>query len=94
MASRPPSQSTALFWVFKIIAGTLLVINVIWHGLVAMFIAGPVGLGGYLLAVVTFWMWASATMRRLQASAAKPPVPIQPDEAEAHDPDPVASGVG
>jgi hypothetical protein len=95
MVSRPPPQSTALFWVFKIVAGTLLAINVIWHGLVALFIGGPVGLGGYLLAVVAFWMWASATMRRLhEASADERPDPIRPDEAEAHAPDPVASGVG
>src|SRR5688572_22098104 len=64
MLSRPRPQSTALFWVFKIVAVTLIAINVIWHGIVAMFLGGPVGLGAFLLAVVAVWTWSWVTMRR------------------------------
>ena len=98
MVSRPRPQSAALFstgCVFKIIAVTLIAINVIWHGTVALFLGGPLGLVVFLLAVVAVWVWSWVTMRRLhKASADERPDPIQPDEAEEHDHDSVGTGVG
>ncbi|MDP2306205.1 MAG: hypothetical protein Q8P18_09285 [Pseudomonadota bacterium] len=65
---------------FKVVGGTLMAINVIWHGIVALFVGGPVGLGVFLFAVVAVWMWAWVMMRRLhEASADARPDPIQPD---------------
>lgn len=71
MASRP--RSTALFTVFKVLAVTLVVVNVIWHGLVALFIGGPFGFGVFMVGVAAVWGWSWSTMRRLnQASADEP----------------------
>lgn len=67
MASPPHPPSQGLFSlgrVFKVIAITLVVVNVLWHGLLALFMAGPFGLALFLTAVVCAWTWSWHTMRR------------------------------
>ncbi|MFN7144651.1 MAG: hypothetical protein ACK4YP_12815 [Myxococcota bacterium] len=96
MSSRPRPQSTDLFstgCAFKIVAVTLIAINVIWHGIVALFIGGPFGLGVFLLGVVSLWVWSWVTIRRLRgANADERPDPVTPDEAQEHDHDGVRTG--
>lgn len=80
MFSRPRPQPTALSslgCVFKLVALTVIAINVVWHGLVALFIGGPFGLGVFLLGVAAVWGWSWVTMRRLrQASEEERPEPV------------------
>lgn len=98
MVSRPDPQPTALFSMgcaFKLIAIALIAVNVIWHGLVALFIGGPVGLGVFLLAVASIWVGGWVMMRRVRdASAEERPDPVPSAEAEGSDHAPVGTGVG
>lgn len=71
MASRPRPPSQGLFslgGVFKVVAVSLVVANVLWHGLVALFMGGPAGLALFLTGVVSVWTWSWFTMRRWRAT--------------------------
>lgn len=48
----------------KVVAALLMIANVTMHGIVALFIGGPLGLGLYLVAFVTFWTGAWVMLRR------------------------------
>ncbi|MFZ5476770.1 MAG: hypothetical protein ACOZNI_08350 [Myxococcota bacterium] len=61
MVSRSRSRLPLLF---KVVAFALIAMNVTWHGLVALFVGGPLGLGLFLLAVVSVWVWSWLTLRR------------------------------
>lgn len=76
MVPRPRSQLTILF---KVVAFTLIAMNVTWHGLVALFVGGPLGLGLFLLAVISVWVWSWITLRRWHEDDR--PDPKQPDDA-------------
>jgi hypothetical protein len=90
MRPQPPPMA-----LFKIVAVALVAINVIWHGIVALFLGGPPGFGVFLVGVFALWGWAWVTVRRSHAASAEErPDPIQPDEAEVHDPDSVGTGAG
>lgn len=90
MAARPRPPPTGLFTlgrVFKLVAITLVVVNVLWHGLVALFVGGPFGLVLFLTGVISMWTWSWFTMRRWRAvyaaefdgpSDGAPPVPLRP----------------
>jgi hypothetical protein len=77
---------------FKIVAITLIAINVIWHGLVALFVGGPLGLGVFLFGVVSVWVWSWVTIRRWRrASGDEHPDAIAPGGDERG---PVGTGAG
>ena len=68
--------------VVKVFAFIFLAINVTWHGLAALFIGGPAGLGGYLLLAGTLWVVVWVTMRRWHSEERPDPAPLS--EAKHH----------
>ncbi len=64
--------------VVKVFAFIILAMNVTWHGLAALFVAGPFGLVAYLLVAGTLWVWVWVTMRRWHSEVDAPTPPPTP----------------
>ena len=59
-----PPASPQLTALFKTVAVLVIASSVMVHGIIVLFLGGPVALGVFLLAVVAFWVWAWFAMRR------------------------------
>jgi hypothetical protein len=64
-------DSPWLVTAFKVIATLLMLLNLTFHGTVALFIGGPFGLALYLVGFVTLWTAGWLVLRRRREAAAK-----------------------
>ena len=69
LVPRPRDESAGLTLtgcMFKIVALTLMMIDVVWHGLVALLVGGPLGFGVFLVMVAVVWVgpWVARWRQR------------------------------
>ncbi len=57
-------ESPWLITAFKVIATVLMLLNLTFHGTVALFVGGPLGLAIFLVGFVGMWTAAWVVLRR------------------------------